>query len=244
MTTLRGHVALVTGGAHRLGRAVVLELAARGAHVAINYHTSQAAAVDTEACAAAFGVRALSVRADAADPDAVADMVATVERRLGPIDHLIAAAGVFRRTPPHAVTAADWRDMTRGNLETFRVCAHAVAAKMTRRPGCSITAFADVAALRPWSDYIPYCVAKRRVLAEAERLAVRLAPAVRVNCVLPGPVLFPPGYPEDARQREISRTLLDRDGSAGAVARAVAFLIETDYLTGVRLPVDGGRLLR
>jgi NAD(P)-dependent dehydrogenase (short-subunit alcohol dehydrogenase family) len=240
---LRGKVALVTGGAHRVGRSIVLELAARGAHVAINYHRSEKAALDTERCAAGFGVGAMRVRADAADPAQVSDMIAAVESRLGPIAFLVASAGVFRRTPINAVTERDWDEMMRGNFEVFRVPAAAIAATMQQRGGGAIVAIADVAAVRPWADYIPYCVAKSRVLNHARRLAVALAPAVRVNSVLPGPVLFPPDYPEVERQQEISRTLLRRGGHPEEVARVVAFLLENDYLTGVELPVDGGRLL-
>lgn len=243
MSSLRDKVVLVTGGAHRLGRAVALELAARGAHLAINYHRSAAEALDTARDVAGFGVAALPIQADAADPSQVDAMVEQVERDLGRIDHWIAAAGVFRRTPVASVTADDWRDMTRGNYETVRVCAERIAPTMVQRGG-SIVAFGDVGGIRPWADYIPYCVAKARVMAYAAELAARLAPSVRVNCILPGPVLFPLGYPAPARQREIDRTLLGRAGSAGAIARSVAFLVESEYITGVRLPVDGGRLLR
>lgn len=241
--SLRGKVALVTGGAHRVGRAIALELAARGANVAINYHRSRAAALDTERCAAGFGVAAISVAADAADAEQVAAMRIEVEARLGQIDLLVASAGVLRRTPIDSATEADWQDMMRGNFEVFRVPTAALAATMQRRGG-AIVAIADVAARRPWADYIPYCVAKRRVLEHARHLAIELAPRVRVNSVLPGPVLFPPDYPEAERRREVGRTLLERAGCGEDVARAVAFLLDNDYLTGVELPVDGGRLLR
>ncbi len=241
--SLRGKVALVTGGAHRLGRAVVLELASRGVDVAINFHHSHEAALATERCAAGYGVNAMRSPADAADPDAVERMVEEISDRLGTIDYLIAAAGVFRRTPVEAVGEDDWHDMMHGNVATFRTCAAAVAPRMQESGGGAIVAFGDVAALRPWRDYIPYCVSKSLVLAHARALAVELAPTVRVNSVLPGPVLFPPDYPEAARQSEIRRTLLQRAGHPGDIAGAVAFLLESDYLTGAELPVDGGRLL-
>lgn len=238
---LRGKTALVTGGAHRLGRAIVLELAARGVHVAINYHRSEAAAIDTQRCAAGFGVGAERCAADAADPRAVADMVEAVQQRLGSLDFLVASAGVFRRTPFATASEVDWADMMRGCFDVFRVPAAIVAPVMKRRGG-AIVAIADVAALRPWADYIPYSVAKSRVVEHTRRLAVELAPEVRVNCILPGPVLFPPGYPAQERRDEIERTLLGREGRAADVARAVADLLDSDYMTGVALPVDGGRL--
>ncbi len=241
--SIRGRVALVTGGAHRLGRAITLELAAHGAHVAINYHRSETAARDTERCAAAFGVAAMRIGADAADTDAVAAMVASVEARLGPIDFLVASAGVFRRTPVDGASERDWGEMMRGNFETFRVPAAIIAPSMQARGRGAIVAISDVAALRPWGDYIPYCVAKRRVLHHARQLASAFAPTVRVNCILPGPVLFPPDYPPAAQEREVAKTLLRRAGHASDIARAVLFLLENDYLTGAQIPVDGGRLL-
>src|SRR5690606_27699437 len=123
-------------------------------------------------------------------------------------DFLVASAGTFRRTPIDAVSERDWDDMMRGNFDVFRVPAAAIVPAMQRRGRGAIVAIGDVAAVRPWADYLPYCVAKSRVLHHARALAVALAPAVRVNCVLPGPVLFPPDYPDDERRREISRTLL------------------------------------
>ncbi len=240
---IRGKVALVTGGAHRLGRAVVLELAARGAHVAVNYHRSHEAAIETQKCAQAYGVKVTRAQADAADAIAVDRMIDTVTKDLGPVDYLVACAGVFRRTPAADASEADWRDMMRGNFETFRTCAGAVAPGMTERGHGAIVAFGDVAAIRPWADYIPYCVSKRRVLDHARFLARSLSPEVRVNAVLPGPVLFPPGYPNATGDAEVQRTLLKRRGHPEDVARAVAFLLEGDYLTGTELPIDGGRVL-
>jgi NAD(P)-dependent dehydrogenase (short-subunit alcohol dehydrogenase family) len=233
----------VTGGAHRLGRSVVLELASRGADVAIHYNQSAAAALATARCAAGYGARTTIVQADAADEAAVAAMVDQVVADLGPVDILVACAGVFRRTPLADARTRDWQDMMRGNFDTFRNCADKLAPAMAARGRGAIVAFGDVAALRPWADYIPYCTAKARVLAHARTLSRRLAPAVRVNSVLPGPVLFPSDYPAEARHREVERTLLGRAGQPEDVARAVAFLLENDYLTGVELPIDGGRLL-
>jgi len=240
---LRGGVTLITGGGHRLGRAIALELAARGANVAIHYHRSELAAAETEKRARALGVASMRAGADAADAGAVRAMLDRVRRTLGPVDAWVAGAGVFRRTPPSAVAPADWTDMMRGNYETFRVPAEQIAPAMIARGSGSIVAIGDVAALRPWTEYLPYCVSKSRLLHRVRQLARQLAPAVRVNAVLPGPVLFPENYPDEARQRELANTLLGREGSAADIARAVAFLLENDYLTGTLLAVDGGRLL-
>jgi NAD(P)-dependent dehydrogenase (short-subunit alcohol dehydrogenase family) len=240
---LRGATALITGGAHRLGRAIALALAERGADVALTYWSSAAAARETVRAIEERGVRALALRADAADDRQMAAAIARVRRQFRRIDLWVANAGVFRRTPLAALTAADWNDMLRLNFETFLVPARRLGPLMVRQGSGSIIALADVAALRPWADYLPYCVAKRAVVAHAEWLARALAPAVRVNVIAPGPVLFPAAFPAAARRREIARTLLRRAGAAVDVAEAAVYLATADYVTGVVLPVDGGRRL-
>lgn len=238
---LRGATALVTGGAHRLGRAIGLALAEAGANVAFTYWSSAAAARDTCRALEERGVRALALRADAADDRQMAATLARVRRTFSRLDVWVANAGVFRRTPLASATPADWDDMMRLNFATFLVPARRIGPLMARQGGGCIVALGDVAALQPWADYLPYCVAKRAVVAHALWLARALAPAVRVNVVAPGPVLFPPGFPAAARRREIARTLLRRAGSAADIAQAVRYLVSADYVTGVVLPVDGGR---
>ena len=240
---LRGKVVLVTGGAHRLGRAVCLALANRGANIALNYHRSANAAEDTASCIRGYGVRALPLQADAADPSSCEVMFDAIAETFGPIDAWVSCAGVFRRTPLADVRDRDWTDMMHGNVETFRVPAETIATAMQERGQGAIVAISDVAAVRPWPDYIPYCVSKSRLLHLTRYMARQLSPSVRVNTILPGPVLFPDDYPEEARRREVANTLLQRGGHAEDIARAATFLLENDYLTGVALPVDGGRLL-
>ena len=238
---LRGATALITGGAHRLGRAIGLALAEAGTNVAFTYWSSADAARETVRALEQRGVRALAVRADAADDRRMAAAIATVRRTFGRVDVWVANAGVFRRTPLAAATPADWDDMLRLNFETFLVPARRLGPLMVRQGSGCIVALGDVAALRPWADYLPYCVAKRAVVAHALSLARTLAPAVRVNVIAPGPVLFPPDFPAAAKRREIARTLLKREGSARDIAEAAMYLIAADYVTGVVLPVDGGR---
>lgn len=238
---LRGATALITGGAHRLGRAIALALAEAGADVAFTYWSSGAAARDTRRAIEQRGVRALALRADAADDRQIAAALARIRRTFGRLDLWVANAGVFRRTPLAAATPADWDDMLRLNFDTFLVPARRIGPLLARQGAGSIVALGDVAALRPWADYVPYCIAKRALVAHARWLARDLAPAVRVNVIAPGPVLFPPDFPATARRREIARTLLRRAGSARDIAEAALYLARADYVTGVVLPVDGGR---
>jgi len=240
---LRGATALITGGAHRLGRAVALALAAAGADVAFTYLSSAAAARDTLRAVESHGVRALALRADASDDRQVSHMLAQVVATFARVDLWVANAGVFRRTPLATVAQRDWDDMLRLNFATFLVPSRHIGPLMRRQGAGCIVAMTDVAALRPWADYIPYCVAKRAVLALAQGLAARLAPQVRVNAIAPGPVLFPPDFPPAARAREIARTRLGRAGDPADIAAAVRYLATNDYVTGSVLPVDGGRLL-
>jgi NAD(P)-dependent dehydrogenase (short-subunit alcohol dehydrogenase family) len=240
---LRGATALITGGAHRLGREIALSLADAGADVAITYRSSPAAARETLRALQARGVRALAVRADATDDADMARALAAVNAEFPRLDLWVANAGVFRRTPLARVTERDWDDMWRLNFETFRVPARRIGPRMQQQGSGCIIALADVAAIEPWADYIPYCVAKRAVVALVEDLARRLAPQVRVNAIAPGPVLFPAGFPAAAQAREIARTRLRRAGEPHDVSAAVRYLATAEYVTGTVLPVDGGRLL-
>lgn len=240
---LPGTIALVTGGAHRLGRQITLALAEAGASVVVHYYGSAAAAHETVRLAGQSGVTALAVQADASDSRQVDRLLETAYARFGRIDLFVANAGVFRRTPIDTLSEADWDDMLRLSFEVFRIPAQRIGRRMQEQGAGCIIALADVAGIRPWADYIPYSTAKSCVIAYASSLAKRLAPAVRVNCIAPGPILFPPWYGADARRREISRTRLKRPGDPKQISDAVLYLARNDYVTGTVLPVDGGRLL-
>jgi NAD(P)-dependent dehydrogenase (short-subunit alcohol dehydrogenase family) len=240
---LRGASALITGGAHRLGRAIALELADAGMDVAVTYLASARAAQDTVRDIERRGVRALAVRADAADDAQMARALAEIGALFPRLDLWVANAGVFRRTPLARASERDWDDMLRLNFETFLVPARRIGPRMRQQGAGCIVALADVAALRPWADYVPYCVAKRAVVALVQDLARRLAPQVRVNAIAPGPVLFPDDFPAQARAREIARTRLRRAGDPRDIGAAVRYLATAGYVTGTLLPVDGGRLL-
>jgi pteridine reductase len=238
---LDGAVAIVTGGARRLGAAIALELAGAGCHLAINYRASAADAEATANAARQQGVRALTVQGDMR---CAADVGALVETTVGEfqrLDILVANAGVFRRTPIDTLTEADWDDLLDGNLRSAFLAAHHVGLHLRAHTGGAMVLLADIAGEHPWAGYLPYCVAKAGVIALTKGLAKELAPTVRVNAIAPGPVLFPEGYDDAARQREIGRTLLQRQGHPQDIADAALALLRNDYLTGVILPVDGGR---
>jgi pteridine reductase len=241
MVDLAGKVAVVTGGARRLGRAIALKLAKAGCDVVINYRASASDAAATAADARATGVRAIAVQADAARAADVERLLQSALAELGRADILVANAGAFRRTPLATLTESDWDEMLTDNLRAAFVCARCFGLHMRAHGGGSIITLADVAGMRPWADYLPYSVAKAGVIALTRGLAKELAPSVRVNAIAPGPILFPADLDAALLEREVSRTLLKRQGDPEHVAEAVLALARNDYITGVLLPVDGGR---
>ncbi len=244
MSTGNGdRVAVITAGAKRLGRTITEALAEVGYHVVLTYRGPTADADATVASVRAMGVRALAVRADVANARDVEGVLTAALAEFGRVDVLVANAGAFRRTPVTTITERDWDEMLTHNLRTAFLCAHRFGLHMREHGGGTIVTLADVAGIRPWADYLPYSIAKACVIALTQGLAKELAPAVRVNAIAPGPVLFPERFDVAAKAREVSRTLLKREGDPRNIANAVVALVANDYITGAVLPVDGGRVL-
>ena len=236
----KGKTALITGGAHRVGKAITLALAQAGAHVVINYHASADAAEATAAEARAFGVEALPVQADVSDPKQVAAMVAAAKARFGTVDILVNSASRFEKTPFPTNDLAAWRRVTEVLIHGSFYCANAVAPLMLDQGQGAMVNIVDLSAWQPWPNFAAHSVGKAGLLALTRQLALELGPAVRVNAVAPGPVLPPPDYDEAQIERIAQKTLLNRWGSAEDVAQAVTFLIEADYITSEVIVVDGG----
>ena len=240
---LSGKIALVTGGAKRVGKAIVQALAARGCHLVVHYHRSQAQAQETVRDLRAAGHRALAVQADITKEDQVEAMIEAATVHFGRIDILVNNAALFYRTPVETLSIEDWERVMDVNLTGTFLCAHKIGLRMREWGWGHIINIADVAGERPWADYIPYSVSKACVLTFTQGLAMELAPQVMVNAVIPGPVLFQEDTPDNVRQREIDKTLVKRAGSPQDVAQVVVFVAESDYSTGASFHVDGGRSL-
>lgn len=241
--TLKGRAVLVTGGARRIGRAIALALAQRGCRVAITYRTSAAGARRTVLEIRRRGGQALALAVDQRDPSQVRRAVDEVRRAFRRLDILVNNASSFPRTPWETVTAEQWDDVLSTNLSgpwAFSQCAGRI---MKRQGSGKIIQIVDAAVYRPWADYLPYCAAKGGLLTLTWGFARALAPRVQVNAIAPGPILFPSGTSPVRKRAAVEKTLLKRTGGAKAVVRAVLFLAESDFVTGVVLPVDGGRLL-
>ena len=240
---LNDKVALVTGGAKRLGKAIVLALAARGCKLVVHYHTSKAEAEETVRELLAAGHDALALQADITQEVDVDRMVEAAVARFGRIDVLVNNAAVFFRTPVDTLTIEEWEQVMDVNLTGTFLCAHKIGLRMREWGWGHIINMADVAGLRPWADYIPYSISKACVITFTQGLALELAPQVMVNAIVPGPVLFQEDTPEEVRKREIDKTLLKRAGTPEEVAEVVVFVAESDYSTGSLFHVDGGRSL-
>jgi NAD(P)-dependent dehydrogenase (short-subunit alcohol dehydrogenase family) len=241
---LRDRVVLITG-AKRIGQVVAAEAAARGAHVAISYRTSRAEADAGAAKVAEHGRRAHLVQADltrAADCEAA---VASTVEALGRLDVLVNMASSYVHTPIAELTAERWDAALAVDLRATFLCALAAVPHMRAAGGGRIVNFSDWTARsgRPrYVGYLPYYVAKAGVIALTEALALELAPlGILVNAIAPGPIVAPPELGDEEREAVERATPLGRWGGEGEIARAVIDLIESDFITGETIRVDGGR---
>ncbi len=236
----KGKTALVTGGAHRVGKAITLALARAGANVVINYHASANAAEETAAEAGALGVGTLISQANVSDRQQVEAMVAAAKDRFGSIDILVNGASRFEKTPFPTQDVSAWHRVLDILIHGSFYCANAVAPLMLERGEGAIVNIVDLAAWEPWPDFAAHSVGKAGLMALTHQLALELAPAIRVNAVAPGPVLPPPDYTEAQMARVAQRTLLNRWGVADDVSQAILYLIQADYVVGEVIIVDGG----
>jgi pteridine reductase len=242
---LQGKVALITGAGRRVGRVIALAFAAKGARVAVHYNTSVA-----EARRVADAVKSLSgadadvFRANLLDAKAPAKLADAVARRFGRLDILINSASAYEKTPFASATAEDWDQLMTVNARAPFFLAQACAPYLKRSGEGVVINIADWAAHRPYADYGPYCASKAALLCVNKILAKALAPEIRVNAILPGPVLAPESMGDGEKRKISDATLLKRLGTPEAVARACLYLAESaDYSTGAELTVDGGRLI-
>lgn len=236
-------VALVTGGAKRVGRAIVLELARAGHDVAIHHRSSPAEAETVADEVRALGRRAAVVRADLASSGEVAALFHAVDQAFGRLDVLVNCAAVFRRTPAESLTEADFDFHVGANLKAPYLCCLEAAPRMRAVGGGCIVNITDVAAERPFRSHVPYCVSKAGLAMLTRSLAKALAPAITVNAVAPGTVLFREDESDADRRRVVARIPQGRIGTPEDIARAVRFLVESRHVTGATLAVDGGRSL-
>jgi NAD(P)-dependent dehydrogenase (short-subunit alcohol dehydrogenase family) len=240
-------VALITGG-KRIGAVVATELARRGADVALVYRESKTEAEETAAAIRALGRRAVTLQADLASSDGPERVVDEAVGHLGRLDVLVNMASVYRKLLFDELEVADWDAQMAVDLRAAWLCARAAVPHMRRVRGGRIVNFSDWVARsgRPrYVGYLAYYVAKAGIVALTEALALELAPdQILVNAVAPGPIVAPEGTSDEEFAQVERATPLGRWGGEIEIAKAVLALVDTDFMTGETIRVDGGRHLK
>ena len=241
---LTGRGVLITGG-RRIGATIAEELARAGADLVLSWNRSEAEAREAAARIEALGRRAVLVQADVSRSEECARLVDEAAAALGRLDVLINMASIYRKVPYDELTDAEWDRVLRVDLGATHFCTRRAVEHMRRQGGGRVVNFTDwvAASGRPrYTGYVPYYVAKMGVLALTQALALELAPDnILVNAIAPGPILAPPGTSAGELEAVEKATPLGRWGGPLEIAKAVRFLIETDFVTGEAVRVDGGR---
>ena len=244
---LAGRVALITGG-RRIGAVVASELARGGADVALVYRRSRAEAEETADSLRALGRRVFLVQADLSRPDSCDRVVDDTVNALGRLDVLVNMASIYVQKPVDELTVEDWDTQLAVDVRAAWLCARAAVPHMRRLRGGRIINFGDWVARsgRPrYTGYLPYYVAKASVIALTEALALELAPdQILVNAIAPGPIVAPEDTSDDEFAKVERATPLGRWGGEIEIAKAVLALIDSDFITGETIRVDGGRHLK
>ncbi|MHB1161006.1 MAG: SDR family NAD(P)-dependent oxidoreductase [Chloroflexota bacterium] len=252
MTQLQGKVAIVTGAAIGMGRAIAVAYGREGAKVVVNYSKSQREAAETAELVSQGGGEPLLIQANVAQDSQVRDMVAQTMDRFGRIDLLVNNAGVTAFVPfsdLEALTDEVWDRLHGVNVKGSFFCSRAVAAPMRQQGAGRIINIASIAGIWPQGSSIAYCATKAAVIHLTKCLARALAPEIRVNAIAPGFIAdtrWFEGQPnlESTWKKTAESTLLRREGRSQDVADAALFLATRgDFLTGDVLTVDGGRML-
>jgi pteridine reductase len=240
---LNGRVALVTGAGHRVGRAIALALGSRGMRVAVHYNAAADGARETVRLLGEGGAEAQTFAGDLTRGETAPELIEAVTRTFGGLDVLVNSAAIMLRTPFGEVTPQQWHDVMSLNLRAPFLLAQAAAPFLKRSRG-AIVNIADLAAFETWPAYMPHGISKAGVVYMTRALARVLAPEVRVAGVAPGTVLLPEGWSEEGAEHLRATTPLARTGTPKDVTDTVLFILDSDYLTGETIIVDGGRHVR
>lgn len=241
---LQNAVIFITGSAKRVGKAMALDFASRGARLIVHYHSSSKEAGKLKhQVEKKWGTPLGLIRGDLSQSDEIKRIAMEAWECFGRVDVLINNASTFYPTPLGKVKDEQWEDLFRVNAKAPFFLSQILGRKMKQRGKGKIINMGDWAAHRPYQGYIPYCASKAALLAVSEGLAKTLAPEVQVNAVLPGPILWK-DQDEKTRREVVKKTPLARTGTPEDVVSAVRFFIEgNDFMTGSELHVDGGRAI-
>lgn len=242
---LAGQTALVTGGARRIGAAMVRGLHEAGADVVIHcrHSTTEAEALAADLDRNRPGSTRV-VRGDLLDPDTCERIATEATAFRNRLDVLVNNASSFHATPVGSIDAASFDDLVGSNLRAPAFLAQAAAPALQATSGCIVN-IADIHGMRPLAGHPVYCAAKAGLIMLTRCLAQELAPAIRVNAIAPGSILWPEnaaGADPDTRQAVIEATPLGRQGSPEDIVRALLYLVrDAEFVTGEVIAVDGGR---
>ncbi len=237
-----GSVALVTGAARRVGRAIAIALSEAGCGVAVHYRESAEDARQLVAQLQSAGRRAIAVRGDLADPASPAAIVAEVTQKLGGLDVLVNNAAIFEEDPPDGFAFAHWQRTMQINTLAPAALISAAADSLARSGAGKVINLTDISAERPRKRHVVYCASKAALVSVTRSFARSLAPAVQVNAVAPGIAIFPEAYQEELKRKLIAKVPGQRAGTPEEIGQTVRFLVEHgDYITGQVINVDGGR---
>ena len=235
---LEGKVALVTGGAKRIGRCIALRLAEEGARVAIHFGQSKQEAEETAA-----GCGGKIFQADLTRVGEIGRLFEEVEAEYGRLDCLVNNAGRYREMKVLEVTEDDWDWIHEVNLKGTFFCCQSGARLMLKHGGGRIVNLSSLGGFRAWRRHVPYCSSKAGVIMVTQALAKALAPEITVNSVAPGVIHFGSEMPADI-EHLVSVTPMLRPGRGEEIAEAVVNLLTSDFVTGQVIAVDGGLSLR
>ena len=238
-------VALVTGGAQRIGSAICRNLAQNGCIVFIHYHSSHKEAVNLQAELTKTGHIAHIIQADLRQEDSIVSMIQRIEKQTGRLDYLVNNAAVFPRSPLSEVTGTlsqnTWQVNCFAPQFIIKQCAHLLQKGGTESPGAVVNIVDNCSADRPWSNYSSYAASKAGLTAITRALAVELAPTIRVNAVGPGAIIFHSTETTAQQKRILNKIPLQRLGTTEEIAQTVQFLLlGPKYITGQLIKVDGG----
>jgi pteridine reductase len=237
-------IALVTGGARRVGKAIALALARSGARVIITYNTSIEAAAITVAEIERSGGQATAVPIDQRDLNALDRLFDRLRLDHARLDILVNNAAIMERQPALEITPDDWSRIIDTNLRGPFFMAQRAAQWMLTTGGGVIVNIADLSALHPWPSYLTHTISKSGVIAMTQGLALALAPSIRVNAIAPGMILKPDEWSDDRWAKMIAALPLQRGGTPEDVAEAVLYCLHSDFMTGQTIVLDGGRSLK
>lgn len=247
MTVSEQPVALITGGAVRVGKAIVEALTKRDYAVAIHVNRSTDEAEELAAKLHRQGAATLVVQSNLRDESATRGMIDQVHSHFGRLDVMVNSAAIYSPQPLEEVTADDVKNYFEINtLGSFIGCQQAGLKMVEQDQGGVIINIGDWAVARPYAKFAAYFPSKGAIPTMTRMFAVELSqrnPLVRVNAILPGPVIFPPDLSAEEQEQVIESTLVKHVGTPENVAHAVIFLVENDFVTGACVPVDGGRTI-